>query len=239
MGWDGNLHYFSSPAEDPCFSYAVNDFGQVIGSWDYSRGFIWDEGAFIDLGDFGFRGNQPQGLNNRGQVVGSVWVNAERDGHGYLWDDGALIDVNTLLPGASDLVVTTVFDINDAGQLLARAERGSEWLWIVMTPPGIRGLGPAPGTAGTTNTLEAIQATPGGTVDFYYGSEEGSSAAFGCFGLTVNVDDATWATTTADAQGNASVDVAVPAGDSGEALRFYAVDRATCTVSNVSLHHWP
>jgi probable HAF family extracellular repeat protein len=240
--WDGTLSYHSTANDWGCWPAAVNNVDQFVGQIGDildEYGFIWNDGVFTDLGSFGYDGNDPSGLNDLGEVVGTAYGDAQRLLQGYLWRDGSLVDLNSLLPAGSDLFVASGRDINDAGQILARARRNGIDVYVIMTPPGIRGRGPSPGRAGASNTLEAIQATANGGVRFYYGTTDGSTTVLGCPGLSVDIANAQFVATTANAGGDASVELAIPSGESGNMFRFFAVDVSTCSVSNLSLHRWP
>lgn len=63
--------------------------------------FLWRNGKMQDLGNFGGT-NDPMGpslfvagLNNRGQVVGSMNLPGDQISHAFLWDGEKLVDLNT------------------------------------------------------------------------------------------------------------------------------------------------
>jgi probable HAF family extracellular repeat protein len=108
----------------------VNELGQVAGS-SYTSStpsasgvptidpFLWTKAAgMIDLGGFGGTSGGPNGLNNRGQVIGSSNLAGDQESHPFLWDAGTLTDLFTDTMGGSPL---TADAINDAGEIVGVA----------------------------------------------------------------------------------------------------------------------
>lgn len=128
--------------------YALNDRGQVIGTCDWLRqekprnstwrGFLWDQGRVIYLGD----NVRPEAINERGQIV------AHRRGDDLgplvLMDDQASRHLAPLRPRPS---VTLVMAIDDKGQAVGtdvRLGEGSRAVrWIAGTPIELTTLIPA------------------------------------------------------------------------------------------------
>ncbi len=89
------------------YADAINEKGQVIGSW-YSDctpscargGFVWERGVRTDLDMV------PSAINDVGQIVG---YSPGFPGHGYLWERDVTTDLGTL---------TLPFAINNAGQIV-------------------------------------------------------------------------------------------------------------------------
>lgn len=140
--------------EGPTWAAAVSDKGQVVGTyappsgWP-SKGFSWDKGNFIDLGDF-----WPRDVNDKGQMIGYgglagqvLWDNGvvttlpgpaaainnlghvagtlDANGHPYLWRDGIATDLGSVRivpPYAFDY--SQVIDVNDNDQVVAVAGIG-------------------------------------------------------------------------------------------------------------------
>jgi probable HAF family extracellular repeat protein len=85
----------------------VNNHGQAVGATALCSAFVtgivhavlWQNGAAIDLGNFGSQiGNWAYAINDRGQVVGAGGVTGGNTWHAFLWQDGARTDLG-LLPG--------------------------------------------------------------------------------------------------------------------------------------------
>lgn len=117
----------------------LNNLGHVVGvSGDTQltrqRGFFWTrEGGMQELPQFGGRAFVPVALNDTDAVVGHT---AGQGGVPVYWTplDGAY-DLNALLdPSAAGWTVGGVFDLNDAGQVLAAGARDGQPWYVLLTP---------------------------------------------------------------------------------------------------------
>jgi len=99
---------------------------------------------------------------------------------------------------------------------------------------------PSPGLAGIENTFSVSGATPGAAVAFLFSRDEGSTEVPGCAPLEIGLDGASVVgSSTADANGNASVSVVIPPGASGTTIFFQSVDRSACVASNLVGYDFP
>jgi len=93
--------------------------------------FLWDGRRMIDLGSLGGTLGGPEGMNNKGQVVGYSDVAGDQAWHGFLWHRGVLTD---LLPFAG-MTHSNADWINEAGIIVGTSFRvlpelaGSAVLW--------------------------------------------------------------------------------------------------------------
>jgi probable HAF family extracellular repeat protein len=106
----------------------LNDAGDVVGSADLTgshshHAVLWRKGKINDLGTLpGDPCSRGRGLNARGQVVGgsSDCVNFL---HAFVWEEGGpMLDLNTLIPPGSGWQLTNAININDRGEILAKAD---------------------------------------------------------------------------------------------------------------------
>ncbi|MFQ5747933.1 MAG: M12 family metallo-peptidase [Planctomycetota bacterium] len=89
-----------------------------------------------------------------------------------------------------------------------------------------------PGVAPADNTWFVTGATPGATVEIFWGKKPGTTAAPGCAGVNLDLKKAkSLGTSVADQHGNATVTLFVPAKASGRTLQFQALDRGVCKTS--------
>ncbi|HEU5156047.1 MAG TPA: hypothetical protein VFU43_03560 [Streptosporangiaceae bacterium] len=96
------------------YATAINDRGEVAGASAIAlndntyHGFLWRNGAMIDLGLF-----DPVDINNKGQIIGRLGD----EYHAYLWDAGTLTDLGTLGGLFSSAVA-----INDRGEVVGMSD---------------------------------------------------------------------------------------------------------------------
>jgi probable HAF family extracellular repeat protein len=83
---------------------------------------IWKDRQIKDLGTVANDAcGQALSVNARGQVVGGT-SDCNYFLHAFLWEDGGpMLDLNTLIPAGSGLQLTFALDINDRGEILAKA----------------------------------------------------------------------------------------------------------------------
>lgn len=107
----------------------VNDHGQIAGM-SYTNStlnpatglptqdpFLWDDGRLLDLGTLGGTFGFPNGINNRGEVVGQSNLVGDSNYHPFLWKRGVLMDLGTL--GGDKGFANSV---NDVGEVVGRAD---------------------------------------------------------------------------------------------------------------------
>jgi probable HAF family extracellular repeat protein len=109
----------------------INESGLIAGSADFPRpqptvnphdAVIWKHGKIKDLGTVdGDACSRAYAVNDRGQVVGTSG-DCRNALHAFLWEEGRRMrDLNKLIPPGSGWVLTNAFNINDRGEILAKA----------------------------------------------------------------------------------------------------------------------
>ena len=109
------------------FGGSINERGQVAG-WSFVDStpnpttglptedlFLWKEGRMMDLGNLGGGIAGPNGLNNRGQVIGIANLAGDQVADPFLWDGERLIDLFTDTIGGNPIFANA---LNDAGEIV-------------------------------------------------------------------------------------------------------------------------
>ena len=89
-------------------AWFVNELGQVAGQSTIDSipspttgvptvdPFFWDHGKMVDVGNLGGTFSFVAGLNNRGQLTGTMNLPGDSTYHAFFWDRGVLTDIATL-----------------------------------------------------------------------------------------------------------------------------------------------
>ncbi len=128
--------------------------------------FLWQNGRMRGLGNLGGSIGGPNGMNNRGQVVGTSNIAGDVLFHPFLWDGRRLLDLGTLGGSTGNAIA-----INDAGEVAAEADLPGDqthdaFLWKngVVTDLGNLGVTSFPHAISPTGQVvgsSRIDATPG------------------------------------------------------------------------------
>ncbi|HWY30473.1 MAG TPA: hypothetical protein VNX46_06960 [Candidatus Acidoferrum sp.] len=157
----------------------VNDFDQVVGQLTsgtrrtaVSRAFVWQAGAFRDLGSLGGKSAVANAINNSAQIVG--WsATSSGQSHAYIWQNGVMTDLGVLPGGFSSSAAA----INNAGQVAGNSGTTNGFAHAVVFENGtIADLGVPPGfTSSTANAINDNGAVVGAAAA---GSYRGVQHAF-------------------------------------------------------------
>ena len=130
VSWEhGNAQALPTVDGDPDgFVFWINDHGQAVG---YSgtctaalHAISWENGIATPLPDLGNHG-QAWGINNQGQIVGTVGSANGQTQTGAIWQDGTLTTVLGLVPGDLGGIA---FGNNSKGQVVG-ADWDSSFFW--------------------------------------------------------------------------------------------------------------
>ncbi len=229
------------PTDQWGFAYGINNLTEVVGySSTRRRGFYWFEGQLTDLLEPHPLGGipKPQSINDGGVVVGTA---TNREGSGptaVAWDKSQAfvpIDLNDHIPRHADVTLVTADDVNEAGQIAAFGEYddGRE-RGMLVTPYLFEMSNPAPGRAGTQNTITITGLAPNQRVHLVWGTREGAQKIHGgCPGGTLLIrDPQALPAVRADANGVATITVNVPLIARGRTIRMQAIAPFECEISH-------
>jgi len=141
---NGKTHDLGTLGGPDGFPQYVNNNGQVAGvSYtsnipDPNTGlppldpFLWENGKMKDLGNFGgtndFIGPFLFGLNNTGEVTGTMALAGDQIYHAFLWDGKKLIDLNTTSGGLGGNY-SFAQGLNDSGEVVGIASLPGDQLF--------------------------------------------------------------------------------------------------------------
>ena len=109
-------------------AHDINDSGWVVGysilsdgAGIYGHACLWKNNQIIDLHPPGsqYRRSAAYAINNRGEVVGSIWTNLSPR-YAFIWKDGVFRDLTSLLPSDDTnwSYLKDAGDINDSGKIV-------------------------------------------------------------------------------------------------------------------------
>jgi len=162
--------------------------------------------------------------------------------HNFIWREGVMMDLQDLvgLDFEKDYFnIRWAYDINDHGQIAATAAKrinGEERGRAVLLDPLDEGFAVwsiTPCNAGVENTIEVVNATPGGMVHLVFGlMREGAIPVPGCPEAIVEIRNPRLiGRARADAEGRAEFRAFVPEQVARRTFVLQAIDRASCEVS--------
>jgi probable HAF family extracellular repeat protein len=124
---NGHIHDLGTLGGSLSEAWWINDSGEIAGSADLPThglhdAVIWKHGRIHDLGTLpGDPCSRAYGLNARGQVVGTS-TDCVNTLHAFVWQDGGpMMDLNALIQPGTGYQLTNAIDINDRGEIIARA----------------------------------------------------------------------------------------------------------------------
>ena len=135
----GNFAHLDYPGALDTFPYGINSRGDIVGNWDADQstvghGFVFSNGQIfsIDVPDAVPDGTAANGINDRGQVVGS-FIGEDGNSYGFLAEGSTF----TTLDCAED-ANTRVWGINSAGQIAGTCDLGGQRLGFVANRTPMR-----------------------------------------------------------------------------------------------------
>jgi probable HAF family extracellular repeat protein len=106
--------------EGPSVAYDINDSNQVVG-WHFisDQAYIWEDGMMVLLPHLGVDRSRAFGINNTGQVVGSVVDPVTHLQQAAIWEGGIPPVILGSLGGSNG----DAYDINNSGTIVGEARK--------------------------------------------------------------------------------------------------------------------
>ena len=111
-------------------AYDINNQGQIVGAVVSPNGTVyaalWQNGANGAITNLGtlpgdFAAYYASGINEKGQVVGSIQDSNFNFVLAFIWQDGVMTNLTMLFPASSNLYPTMANSINSVGQIVGMA----------------------------------------------------------------------------------------------------------------------
>jgi probable HAF family extracellular repeat protein len=129
---NGSFAHLDYPGALDTYPYGINSRGDIVGNWDTDQstvghGFVFSSGRIfsLDVPDAVPDGTAADGINERGQVVGS-YIDLDGNSHGFLVEGSSFTTLDC--PGAAN---TAAWGIDSAGQIAGTCDVAGQRLGFV------------------------------------------------------------------------------------------------------------
>ncbi len=195
--------------------------------------------TYYEIDTFGLPNGRANGVNDVGEVVGSMWDNPfVAPPRAFLWRAGTTTDLTDLIQsnGYPQYTLTEATDINNAGQIIATGDTDQQsGVSFLLTPVAgnLDLVTPEPPRGGRTNKYTAVGATPEARQYFIVGFARGETRPAVC-DVVINIENAILAgTARADVLGSSTFIGFAPQFLIGREVYHQLFEPATCRVSSV------
>lgn len=143
---DGMLRDIGTLGGRNSSAYDINSAGQIVGAADTvlvadetesspSHAFLYYRGTMRDLGTLGGRYSTAYAINTGGIVVGATNLAEDATTVAFMYARGRMTDLNSQVRLPTGWTLVGAHDINDSGQILARACKLNDCsYWARLTP---------------------------------------------------------------------------------------------------------
>ncbi len=126
---------------DPGLGISGNNSGDILGiiPGPQNKTIVYQaNGAQVDLSKLaGGLGADGYAINDRSQVVGSVYSGAPSPDHAFIYTNGQVLDLNSLIPPGSGWHLDEAFGINNAGQIVGQGTIDGNQRAFLLTPQAV------------------------------------------------------------------------------------------------------
>ena len=109
------------PGDISAVPEAINDESKVVGyslnTGNEKHAFIWDNQIISPLPGDGDQ-SWATGLNDKGQVVGTIFISSQQQTKAVIWVNKKMSDLNTQLPQGNKWILQQADDINNSGWIV-------------------------------------------------------------------------------------------------------------------------
>ena len=132
---NGSFAHLDYPDALDTYPYGINSRGDIVGNWDTDQstvghGFVFSNGRIFsfDVPDAVADGTAADGINERGQIVGS-YIDLDGNSHGFLIEGSTFTTLDC--PGAGN---TAAWGIDSAGQIAGTCDAAGQRLGFLANP---------------------------------------------------------------------------------------------------------
>ena len=132
---NGSFAHLDHPDALDTYPYGINSRGDIVGNWDTDQstvghGFVFSSGRIFsfDVPDAAPDGTAADGINERGQIVGS-YIDLDGNSHGFLVEGSTLTKLDC--PGADN---TAAWGIDSAGQIAGTCDAAGQRRGFLANP---------------------------------------------------------------------------------------------------------
>lgn len=219
---------------------ALDVYGAAVGVSGpvfQERAALWTPtGEKVDLGDLGFAPtSRARDMNNHGEIVG--WSYRADGRVGVAWFDGKIHDLSACVDPSAGWRISDAYSINERGDITGSAQIGSgpsHAILLIRTDGGhLAVIGPQPGHAAQTSAIHIVGATPGAALALHVGFALGHTPVGGCAETAIEIEAPRVLAAAANAAGQASFSVSIPAAALGKFVLLQALEIGTCRRSSL------
>jgi probable HAF family extracellular repeat protein len=130
------------------YATAINNAGLIVGYSETApqtyfnvpppHAFVYSAGKMVDLGTLGTGESEAYGVNDLGQIVGSIGdtYSFSADPHAFIYSEGKMQDLNALVDRPLSLVLRSATAINNRGEIIGWGNNELSGVSFLLIPIG-------------------------------------------------------------------------------------------------------